>query len=110
MNLTTVIGLAAAVCTTASYVPQLRKCWETGSAGDLSLKMFLVLATGISLWIAYGTLQRDVVIIRANTVSLCLRAGIVYFKLRNVHGACRTPESDGKAGHIEAAAREKFTM
>jgi MtN3 and saliva related transmembrane protein len=39
-DVTTLIGLAAAVCTTAPYVPQPRKCWATGSSGDLSLKMF----------------------------------------------------------------------
>jgi len=87
MNLTTLVGLAAAVCTTASYVPQLRKCWATGSSGDLSLKMFLILATGISLWIVYGVLQGDLVIILANAVSLCLLAGILSFKLREPYGA-----------------------
>ena len=40
MTLTTFVGLIAAFCTTVSYFPQLKKCWETGSAGDLSLKMF----------------------------------------------------------------------
>jgi hypothetical protein len=28
------IGGIAAVCTILSSVPQLKKCWETGSAGD----------------------------------------------------------------------------
>jgi MtN3 and saliva related transmembrane protein len=51
MDFTTTIGLVAAICTTASYYPQLRKCWETGSAGDLSLKMFLTLAAGAALWV-----------------------------------------------------------
>jgi MtN3 and saliva related transmembrane protein len=51
MNVTTLIGILAAVCTTASYIPQLKKCWETGSAGDLSLKMFSILAVGIALWV-----------------------------------------------------------
>jgi hypothetical protein len=37
-SLETLIGAAAAFCTTVSYVPQLRKCWETGETGDLSLK------------------------------------------------------------------------
>ena len=49
------------------------------------------------------------VIILANTVSLWLLAGILYFQLRDVHGARRTPESDGKAGHIEAAARDNVS-
>lgn len=48
--LETLIGAAAAFCTTVSYVPQLRKCWTTGETGDLSLKM-LLLAAGLSLWI-----------------------------------------------------------
>jgi MtN3 and saliva related transmembrane protein len=82
MNVTTLIGLMAALCTTASYIPQLKKCWETGSAGDLSLKMFSILAAGIALWVLYGVLQGDVVIILANSVSLVLLAGILYFRLR----------------------------
>ena len=31
MDFTTLIGLVAAFCTTVSYYPQLKKCWETGS-------------------------------------------------------------------------------
>jgi MtN3 and saliva related transmembrane protein len=82
MNATTLIGLMAALCTTASYIPQLKKCWETGSAGDLSLKMFSILAAGIALWVVYGVLQGDAVVILANSVSLLLLAGILYFRLR----------------------------
>jgi MtN3 and saliva related transmembrane protein len=82
MNVTTLIGLMAALCTAVSYIPQLKKCWETGSAGDLSLKMFSILAAGIALWVLYGVLQRDIVIIMANRVSLVLLAGILYFRLR----------------------------
>jgi MtN3 and saliva related transmembrane protein len=82
MNATTLIGLMAALCTTASYIPQLKKCWETGSAGDLSLKMFSILAAGIALWVVYGVLQGDAVNILANSVSLVLLAGILYFRLR----------------------------
>ena len=66
----TAIGLFAAFCTTISYFPQLKKCWETSSAGDLSLKMFLILALGVASWIVYGFLQGDLVIIIANSASL----------------------------------------
>jgi MtN3 and saliva related transmembrane protein len=82
MNVTTLIGILAAVCTTASYIPQLKKCWETGSAGDLSLKMFSILAVGIALWVVYGLMQQDFVIILANSVSLLFLAGILYFRIR----------------------------
>jgi MtN3 and saliva related transmembrane protein len=78
----TLIGLIAAVGTTLSYVPQLKKCWETGRADDLSLKMFCILAFGVAMWVVYGVLKKDAVIILANSVSLCLLAGILFFKLR----------------------------
>lgn len=82
MECDTLVGGLAAFCTTASNVPQLQKCWETGSAGDLSLRMFVILAVGVALWIGYGVLKGDAVIIAANTVTLALLAGILYFKVR----------------------------
>jgi MtN3 and saliva related transmembrane protein len=96
MNFTTVIGLLAAFCTTVSYYPQLKKCWDTGSAGDLSLKMFLTLAAGVALWVVYGFLQSDVVIIIANAVSFVLLMGILYFKLRER----RAPKGNERAGRV----------
>lgn len=83
------IGFAAAICTTASYVPQIYKCWTTGEAKDLSLYMLLVLATGLTLWIVYGSLQGDSVIIIANGVSLALLACLIGFKLREMIGGQR---------------------
>ena len=97
-TMNTLIGLFAAFCTTASYLPQLKKCWDTGSAGDLSLKLFLVLTIGVASWVLYGILQKDVVIIVANSVSFCLLVGILYFKLRE-HNAVRgrtAPGGDGQ--------------
>jgi MtN3 and saliva related transmembrane protein len=87
MDFTTAIGLLAAICTTVSYFPQLKKCWQTGETGDLSLTMFATLATGIALWIVYGVLKADAVIILANAVSFLLLLGILYFKVRERLGA-----------------------
>jgi MtN3 and saliva related transmembrane protein len=82
MDIVTIIGLLAAFCTTTSYFPQLKKCWQTGSAGDLSLKTFVTLAIGVALWVLYGFLKTDIVIILANVISFSLLTGILYFKLR----------------------------
>ena len=87
ISFTTIIGLAAAFCTTVSYIPQLKKVWQTGETEDISLKMFLILGTGIALWVVYGVKQGDAVIILANSVSLLLLSGILFFKLREVLGA-----------------------
>jgi MtN3 and saliva related transmembrane protein len=77
----TVVGLAAAVCTTAANLPQLKKAWTTGQTDDISLKMLLLLSCGLGLWVVYGVLREDIVIILANGISLALLAGLVYLKL-----------------------------
>ena len=37
----TVVGLAAAVCTTGANLPQLKKAWTTGQTDDISMNMLL---------------------------------------------------------------------
>ena len=81
-TLETLVGLVAAFCTTVSYIPQVKKCWQTGSTGDLSLKMLLILGAGIALWVVYGIMKADLVIIAANSVSLLLLGNLLVFKLR----------------------------
>jgi MtN3 and saliva related transmembrane protein len=80
-TIATVIGLAAAVCTTAANLPQLKKAWTTGQTEDLSLKTLLLFASGLSLWVVYGFFQRDIVIILANGVSFVILNVILYLKL-----------------------------
>jgi MtN3 and saliva related transmembrane protein len=80
----TAIGLIAAFCTTVSYIPQVVKCWKTRKAGDLSLKMLLTLATGLALWVAYGFINGDWVIITANAVSLFLLGNLLLFKVGEI--------------------------
>lgn len=85
--MTTFIGLAAAIFTTISYFPQLAKVWRTGQTGDLSIRMLLALLTGLSLWVVYGILQRDIAIIIANIISVCFVTFIAIFKIREMRGA-----------------------
>jgi MtN3 and saliva related transmembrane protein len=71
----TVVGLTAAVCTTAANLPQLKKAWTTGQTDDISLKMLLLLGCGLGLWVVYGVLREDIVITLANGISLVLLLG-----------------------------------
>lgn len=87
MDIVTIVGGIAAFCTTVSYFPQLIKCWQTGHTGDLSLGMFSVLAAGVALWVLYGVLKGDVVIIAANAVSLLLLTGILISKIRELQSS-----------------------
>ena len=77
----TVVGLAAAVCTTGANLPQLKKAWTTAQTDDISMNMLLVLASGLVLWVTYGVLQKDLVIILANAISLALIGGLLCLKL-----------------------------
>jgi MtN3 and saliva related transmembrane protein len=82
MALSDWIGYAAAFCTTSAYVPQVLRVWRTRSTRDISLKMFLVLVTGLSLWLTYGLWKGELPIIVANGATLVLAGTILFFKLR----------------------------
>ena len=81
MSLLDITGYAAALCTTGAYIPQVLRVWRTRSTQDISLKMFLVLVTGLALWLIYGIWKGETPIIAANGISLMLAGIILYFKL-----------------------------
>ena len=79
----TLIGLLAAFCSTGAFIPQVVKTWRTRSTKDISLVMFLVLVTGIVLWLVYGLAIRDIPLVIANSVTLALAGTILYFKVKH---------------------------
>lgn len=81
-HLISLLGGLAAFLTTVANVPQVLKCFRTGSAGDLSMKMLMALAVGFALWIAYGAFRGDAIIIGANAVSAFLVVVLIWFKWR----------------------------
>jgi MtN3 and saliva related transmembrane protein len=78
------IGGCAAVLTSLSYIPQVQKAWPRGSTSDLSLKMLTALTAGLLLWITYGLLKADWVIVAANGVGAALSASVLAFKIRDI--------------------------
>ena len=83
-------GYAAAFCTTAAFVPQVLRVWRTRSTGDISLRMFLVLVTGLCLWLVYGFWRGELPIVVANGATLLLAGTILFFKLRHRDRATAT--------------------
>lgn len=77
-----VIGGVAAVLTTIAFLPQVIKSWRSRSTRDVSLGMFLILNTGIVLWLIYGLILESRPLIYANTVTLILTGTILALKLR----------------------------
>ena len=78
------IGACAAVLTSLSYIPQVRKAWPRGSTADLSLKMLIALSSGLLLWIAYGLLKDDWAIVAANSIGAILSGCVLAFKIRDM--------------------------
>ena len=75
-----IIGLTAGVFTATSLFPQLVKIIKEKKAEDISVPMLLILMTGLSLWIYYGTLIKDLPLILTNSFSLCFNLLIIFFK------------------------------
>ena len=79
---TTIIGAAAAVGTTAAWLPQVIKTWRSRSAKDFSWAYMALFTSGVSLWIVYGVLKKDGVVIAANAVTLLLVLTVLFVKIR----------------------------
>lgn len=79
---TELIGAAAAIITTLCWVPQAVKVLRSRDTRSLSLVMYLMLATGVVLWLVYGVLIGSWPLIGANAVTLVLVAVILGMKLR----------------------------
>jgi len=77
-----VIGFIAGTLTTASFFPQVLKTIKTKETKDLSLAMYIVLATGIFMWTVYGILIGSVPVIIANAISFILAAIILILKVK----------------------------
>jgi MtN3 and saliva related transmembrane protein len=82
MGFTEILGYSAGVITTLTFLPQVIKTWKERSARDVSLWMFIIAATNEVMWIGYGILKDDWVIILTNAVVLILSLTMIGLKLK----------------------------
>jgi len=75
-----VIGIIAGILTAASMLPQLIRTFKTKEADDISVVMLVVLIAGISSWIYYGILRKDMPIIFTNSFSLLLNITLMFLR------------------------------
>lgn len=83
LNLTSLIGLVAGICTTGAMLPQVYKALKTRNTRDISLLMYILLSMGIFLWFVYGLLLKEVPILLANGISFVLAVMVLMLKLRH---------------------------
>jgi MtN3 and saliva related transmembrane protein len=76
------IGALAGALTTIAFIPQVWRVWQTRSARDLSLSMYLIFTAGVALWLVYGTALGALPIIVFNSVTLVLAATVLAMKIR----------------------------
>ena len=74
------MGTGAALCSMASFTPQIVKIWRERDASSVSLRMYVITVTGFSLWIAYGVMSGSWPVTMANTVCLILSGIILTLK------------------------------
>jgi MtN3 and saliva related transmembrane protein len=82
MDSVTLLGLLAGAGTTFGFLPQLVKIIQTKSTRDISLWMYVVITTGILLWLIYGLIIGSIPVIAANSVTLVISATILILKLK----------------------------
>ena len=76
------IGYIAAVCTTIAYVPQVIKVHKTKKTNDISAGMFILISTGVLLWLIYGIIIASMPIIIANSVTFIFSVYIFIMKIK----------------------------
>tara|TARA_E500000331_G_C17213512_1_gene694824 strand:+ start:1227 stop:1487 length:261 start_codon:yes stop_codon:yes gene_type:complete len=76
------IGFLAAIFTTSAFVPQVYKIWRFRNSDGVSLTMYLVMLSGVLLWVLYGWFIKSISIVVANSLAAILQAIIIFFKLK----------------------------
>jgi len=77
-----ILGLIAGTITSITFIPQVLQIWKTKSAKDISILMLSLLIIGVSLWLTYGIVVKDVAIIYTNGMVLAMSLLMLYFKFR----------------------------
>ena len=80
MDYIQILGLAAAIFTTAANIPQTLKIIKTKSTKSISTITYIMLLVGFLLWITYGFMRDDLPIILANIISAVISITILFLK------------------------------
>jgi MtN3 and saliva related transmembrane protein len=76
------IGISATFFTLWSTVPQIRKALKTRKTDDVSKWLIISLIAGLLLWIVYGLVKGDLIIVGANSIGVSLNIFLLILKFR----------------------------
>ncbi|HEY0419633.1 MAG TPA: SemiSWEET transporter [Acetobacteraceae bacterium] len=81
MDAVMLVGAAATICSTTSFVPQAWKVIRTRDTSAISKRMYVITVVGFTLWLAYGVMLGQWPLIVANSICLLLSAFILAMKI-----------------------------
>jgi MtN3 and saliva related transmembrane protein len=82
MSWADIIGTIAGILVLLSFVPQIMKAYKTKKMFDLSAHLMILIASGMFLWVIYGFIRLDPVIIGTNAAGFALNITLLVMKLR----------------------------
>ena len=82
MNGVDILGYAACAVTAMTFLPQVVKTWKEKSAKNVSLLMFIIAFINEIMWIAYGALRDDMVIVITNVIMITMCSVMISLKLK----------------------------
>jgi MtN3 and saliva related transmembrane protein len=77
------LGFVAGALTTAAFLPQVLKSWQTRDLSGISLRMYSLFTAGVALWLLYGIALANRPIILWNLITLVLAGGVLILKLKH---------------------------
>ena len=77
-----ILGYAAGAVTAVTFLPQVLKTWREKSAKDISLNMFLIAFANEIMWLVYGFMIDNFVIILTNSVMLLMSGIMISLKIK----------------------------
>ena len=82
MEVSDLLGYAAATLTTLSFVPQVWRTLRTHDVSGISLRMYSVFTLGVAVWLAYGIVLGETPMMIANSVTLVLACAVLVMRVR----------------------------
>jgi MtN3 and saliva related transmembrane protein len=79
---TNIIGTIAGMLVLLSFIPQIMKAYKTKKMLDLSPHLMILIASGMFLWVIYGFIRSELVIIGTNVAGFALNITLLIMKLR----------------------------
>jgi MtN3 and saliva related transmembrane protein len=83
LTLIDTVGFVAGALTTAAFVPQVLKSWQTRDLSGVSLRMYGLFTLGVALWLVYGLMVVSWPVIVCNAITLVLAGGVLTLKIRH---------------------------